>query len=52
MDITKSTIIELKALAYDELLKIEIAQKNLSAIGTELKNRSTQETSIPEKQNG
>jgi hypothetical protein len=32
MDISKKTEVELKALAYDELAKIEIAQSNLRAI--------------------
>jgi len=40
MDITKLTVVELKALAYDELAKMEVAQNNLKTINQELAKRS------------
>ena len=36
MDITKMTEVELKALAFDELQKIDSAQRNLQAISSQL----------------
>lgn len=36
MDITKMTVTELKALAYDTFAQIEQAQKNLQAINQEI----------------
>jgi hypothetical protein len=36
MDIKKMSVTELKALAYDELLKIDTSQKNLGAINAEI----------------
>lgn len=44
-DIKDYTEVELKALAYDELAKIEMAQLNLRAINTEIAKR--QPTSEP-----
>lgn len=32
MDISKMSIVELKALAFDELVKIEMANKNLQTL--------------------
>ncbi len=45
MDITKSTLIELKALAFDELSKMEVCQRNLNTINAEI-NKRIQETSV------
>jgi hypothetical protein len=42
MDITKSTVVELKALAFDELVKIETAQKNVQMLNQELAKRETE----------
>lgn len=36
VDITKLTVVEIKALAFDELVKMEIAQKNLQMLNNEL----------------
>jgi hypothetical protein len=43
MDITQKTIVELKALAFDELRKLEIAQKNLNIINGEIVKREQEE---------
>jgi hypothetical protein len=43
MDITTKTVVELKALAYDELSKIDTAQKNLSLISAEINRRIKEE---------
>lgn len=40
MDITKSTVVELKALAFDELTKMEACQRNLNIINAELVKRN------------
>jgi hypothetical protein len=42
MDISTATDEQLKALAYDEMVKIEVAQKNLQVINTELTRRAQQ----------
>jgi len=47
MDIKKLSVIELKALAYDEVAKFNIAQENIAIINKELKNRS-EIKSVPE----
>ncbi len=39
MDITKLTITELKVLAYDILIQIENAQRNLQLVNAELKKK-------------
>ena len=39
MDIKSMTEIELKALAYDEITKLQIAQQNLAVINNELAAR-------------
>lgn len=36
MDITKMTLVELKALAYDEMAKIEMAKMNIAAINEQM----------------
>jgi hypothetical protein len=41
MDITTKTVVELKAHAYDELVKLETAQKNLRIINDELVKRES-----------
>ena len=41
MDITKLTDIELKALGYDEMKKVTIAQNNIALIEKELQNRAS-----------
>lgn len=61
MDITNKSVVELKALAYDELAKIQQAQKNIEAINTtilkktqvepvtqEVQAQETTETSTPQ----
>ena len=40
MDITKLDIKELKALAYDELLRLELAKNNLAILNQEINSRS------------
>ena len=47
------TEIELKAIAYDELAKLEVAQNNLKIINNELASRAekTQTKSIMEDEN-
>lgn len=47
MDITKMSITELKALAYDHLANIENSQTSLKLINAELAKR--QETPEPKK---
>lgn len=49
MDITKLDTQELKALAYDEILKIERAQVNLKLINEEINKKLTQSPEIQEK---
>lgn len=39
MDITNKTDIEIKAIAYDEIAKIELAQKNLDVCTAMLRQR-------------
>lgn len=39
MDITTKTVVELKALAYDELAKLETAQRNIALINAEIKKK-------------
>lgn len=36
MDITKLSVTELKALAYDELVKKQLAEQNLQAINQQI----------------
>ena len=43
MDITKMTTVELKALAYDELTKLEAAQQNLRIINAEIAKKTKEE---------
>ncbi len=40
MDITKMTVIELKALVYDFIVNVENAQKNIKAINQEIEKRN------------
>ncbi len=40
MDITKMSLVELKALAYDQLAIIENAQKNIQAINQQMQKLS------------
>ena len=44
MDISKMTVVELKALAYDELAKIEIAQANLRTVNEAIKGKADEPT--------
>ena len=44
MDITKKTDVELKALAYDELVKKSMAQSNIEMINGELAKRKQPQT--------
>ena len=39
MDITKMTITELKALAYDQLVELERVQTNIKAINEQIRKR-------------
>lgn len=39
MDLTKMSDVEIKALAYDQMVVIENAQRNIQLINQELKNR-------------
>lgn len=39
MDITKLTVVELKALAYDELSKLSNSQENIKLINIEISKR-------------
>lgn len=45
VDIKKLSVIELKALAYDELAKLEVCQLNIRALNQELSLRN-QELSL------
>ena len=49
MDITKSTITELKSLAYDSLVELERIQKNLQVINAEITKRGEVEEVKEEK---
>ncbi len=40
MDITKMTVVELKAVAYDLFVQLEITQKNLQAVNQEIAKKS------------
>jgi hypothetical protein len=40
LDITKLSIQELKSLAYDEILKFEIAQRNIKTLQAEIAKKS------------
>lgn len=42
MDLTKLTVIELKALVYDEIAKGEQAQANIRILNDELKRRTNE----------
>lgn len=44
MDITTKTVVELKALAFDEIVKFESAQKNIQIINAEIAKRAKEET--------
>lgn len=47
--ITEFTVTELKALIYDQLQSIELAQQNMKALGAELQKRSQpQDNQAPE----
>ena len=50
MDLTKQTDTELKALAYDELTKVQVAQNNVNIINQELARRN--EEPVVEKKDG
>lgn len=42
ISLSEFSLIELKALAYDEIVKLNIAQNNLRVINQELSNRQQQ----------
>jgi len=42
MDITKLSIEALKAMAYDEFVRVQVSQKNLEIINTEISKRQTE----------
>lgn len=46
-DITKMSVTELKALAYDELGKMEVAQKNLQIINVEIAKKMESKSESP-----
>jgi hypothetical protein len=43
MDITKLSITELKALAYDLFVQAEVNQRNLQAINAEIQKKNKEE---------
>lgn len=45
-NISQLSIIELKALAYDQLTQLEISQQNLKIINQELNKRIQQQSSV------
>lgn len=47
LDITKLTIGELKALAWDERIKLDIAQTNLRTLASEI-DKKEKESQTPE----
>lgn len=49
MDITTKTVAELKAIAYDEFLKLETAQNNLRIINAEIAKRLTNDSTTESK---
>ena len=40
MDLTKMTVIELKAVAYDLFVQLEVTQKNLQLVNQEIAKKS------------
>jgi hypothetical protein len=46
VDIKKLSDIEIKALAYDELARLEMCQNNLKVLNQELQSRNTRSTSL------
>jgi hypothetical protein len=52
MDITTLSAVELKAIAYDEMVRLQLAQQNITAINQELAKRE-KEMSVPKaEENG
>ena len=49
MDITKLNVTELKALAFDEISKLNVAQNNLNIINAELQKREVPVEKVVEK---
>jgi hypothetical protein len=47
MDITKFGITELKAMAYDEQVKVEVARNNLLVLAQEIQKRMTPPVGTP-----
>jgi hypothetical protein len=43
MDLTKMTLEQLKALAYDQLVDIQRLQQNLQLLNTEIEKRKTEQ---------
>lgn len=43
VDITKLSVTELKAYAYDEVAKVEVAQNNLRVLNAEIAKRTESE---------
>lgn len=52
MDITTFTIEQLKALAFDEIIKKDAAQNNLNIIQVELQRRATIPPASPAPKKG
>lgn len=52
LDISKMSIVELKAVAYDELVKKQIAEQNLNTVNEQLKKLIAEEAklAIPPKE--
>ena len=48
MDIKELTVIELKAMIYDEMAKNEIAMKNIQILSKELNNKLTEVEEVEE----
>jgi len=48
MDITKISVAELKALAYDSLVQLDAIQKNLQIINAELAKRNESPKGVKE----
>ena len=50
VNIKDKTVIELKAMVYDEIGKLEVAKRNITALNQEIAERTEQEmTAITEK---
>lgn len=48
MDITKLSVVELKAMVYDEMFKTEMARKNIELLNMEITKRGEALPGVPE----